>query len=179
MVTCRMLGTRSIHDIFADILFVVSVKSNISNLWENEPQMVSVTNVNIKAGFTRSRYVYPYINHIQSPIGHGLIFNAQKIIDILITLAFYNWKVIVWRLRCSSPVHKQLCPETIICISWKDKQKLRLCGRDKNTNNGVSYYSLSIGNQLNISKGLRMVASASWRSQARKVVPWSETLHEP
>ena len=28
-------------------------------------------------------------------------------------------------------------------------------------------------------KGLRMVARALWRSEARKVVPWSETLHEP
>ena len=28
-------------------------------------------------------------------------------------------------------------------------------------------------------KGLRMVARALWRSEARRVVPWSETLHEP
>ena len=28
-------------------------------------------------------------------------------------------------------------------------------------------------------KGLRMVACALWRSEARRVVPWSETLHEP
>ena len=27
--------------------------------------------------------------------------------------------------------------------------------------------------------GLRMVARALWRSEARRVVPWSETLHEP
>ena len=31
----------------------------------------------------------------------------------------------------------------------------------------------------NIFKGLRMVARALWRSEARRVVPWSETLHEP
>ena len=30
-----------------------------------------------------------------------------------------------------------------------------------------------------ILKGLRMVARALWRSEARRVVPWSETLHEP
>ena len=30
-----------------------------------------------------------------------------------------------------------------------------------------------------IIKGLRMVARALWRSEARRVVPWSETLHEP
>ena len=30
-----------------------------------------------------------------------------------------------------------------------------------------------------LSKGLRMVAHASWRSEALKVVPWSETLHKP
>ena len=28
-------------------------------------------------------------------------------------------------------------------------------------------------------KGLRMVDRALWRSEARRVVPWSETLHEP
>ena len=28
-------------------------------------------------------------------------------------------------------------------------------------------------------KGLRMVARALWRSEARRVVPWSETLHSP
>ena len=28
-------------------------------------------------------------------------------------------------------------------------------------------------------KGLRMVARAFWKSEARRVVPWSETLHEP
>ena len=28
-------------------------------------------------------------------------------------------------------------------------------------------------------KGWRMVARALWRSEARRVVPWSETLHEP
>ena len=28
-------------------------------------------------------------------------------------------------------------------------------------------------------KGLRMVTCALWRSEARRVVPWSETLHEP
>ena len=28
-------------------------------------------------------------------------------------------------------------------------------------------------------KGLRMVGRALWRSEARRVVPWSETLHEP
>ena len=28
-----------------------------------------------------------------------------------------------------------------------------------------------------ILKGLRMVARALWRSEARRVVPWSETLH--
>ena len=28
-------------------------------------------------------------------------------------------------------------------------------------------------------KGLRMVTRALWRSEARRVVPWSETLHEP
>ena len=28
-------------------------------------------------------------------------------------------------------------------------------------------------------KGLRMVARALWRSEARRVEPWSETLHEP
>ena len=30
-----------------------------------------------------------------------------------------------------------------------------------------------------ILKGLRMVARALWKSEARRVVPWSETLHEP
>ena len=33
--------------------------------------------------------------------------------------------------------------------------------------------------QYNLLKGLRMVARALWRSEARRVVPWSETLHEP
>ena len=28
-------------------------------------------------------------------------------------------------------------------------------------------------------KGSRMVARALWRSEARRVVPWPETLHEP
>ena len=30
-----------------------------------------------------------------------------------------------------------------------------------------------------ILKGFKMVARALWRSEARRVVPWSETLHEP
>ena len=36
-------------------------------------------------------------------------------------------------------------------------------------------YSLS----SRLIKGLRMVARALWRSEASRVVPWSETLHEP
>ena len=32
---------------------------------------------------------------------------------------------------------------------------------------------------LTLLKGLRMVDRALWRSEARRVVPWSETLHEP
>ena len=32
---------------------------------------------------------------------------------------------------------------------------------------------------MNLLKGLRMVARALWISEARRVVPWSETLHEP
>ena len=32
---------------------------------------------------------------------------------------------------------------------------------------------------MEVLKGLRMVARALWRSEARRVVPWSETLHEP
>ena len=35
------------------------------------------------------------------------------------------------------------------------------------------------GESLRMLKGLRMVARALWRSEARRVVPWSETLHEP
>ena len=33
--------------------------------------------------------------------------------------------------------------------------------------------------EVTLLKGLRMVARALWRSEARRVVPWSETLHEP
>ena len=32
---------------------------------------------------------------------------------------------------------------------------------------------------ISLTKGLRMVARALWRSEARRVVPWSETLHKP
>ena len=41
----------------------------------------------------------------------------------------------------------------------------------------LTQHDLKLSNTL--LKGLRMVASALWRSEAHRVVPWSETLHEP
>ena len=43
----------------------------------------------------------------------------------------------------------------------------------------VKWDSCRTGQKKNRLKGLRMVARALWRSEARRVVPWSETLHEP
>ena len=55
---------------------------------------------------------------------------------------------------------------------------------DDHTQNIVYYQAVHFINTLYIEcnallKGLRMVDRALWRSEARRVVPWSETLHEP
>ena len=43
----------------------------------------------------------------------------------------------------------------------------------------VSGQHISNLSSTKLLKGLRMVARALWISEARRVVPWSETLHEP
>ena len=44
---------------------------------------------------------------------------------------------------------------------------------------GKSFFNLGMYTNHVLLKGLIMVARALWRSQACRVVPWSETLHEP